>query len=115
MLNRTVRVVVPFALFLAILFPATISGFRFAAEGGVNGGTAAAVGLLASPAGDAARNPDDGGIRGHFLHHHGIRADAAVLPHEDRTQHFRAGADDYIVKPFEESALKAKLEKLGVG
>lgn len=26
-----------------------------------------------------------------------------------------AGADDYIVKPFEEAALKAKLEALGVG
>ncbi len=26
-----------------------------------------------------------------------------------------AGADDYIVKPFDESALKAKLEKLGRG
>ena len=26
-----------------------------------------------------------------------------------------AGADDYIVKPFDEAALKAKLEKLGRG
>lgn len=26
----------------------------------------------------------------------------------------RAGADDYVVKPFEEAALRAKLEKLGV-
>lgn len=29
-------------------------------------------------------------------------------------QGIRAGADDYIVKPFEEATLKAKLEKLGV-
>ncbi|MGB7419447.1 MAG: response regulator [Erythrobacter sp.] len=27
----------------------------------------------------------------------------------------KAGADDYIVKPFDEAALKAKLEKLGRG
>ncbi|WFL77292.1 response regulator [Altererythrobacter arenosus] len=33
---------------------------------------------------------------------------------KDVHEGIRAGADDYIVKPFEESALKAKLEKLGV-
>lgn len=33
---------------------------------------------------------------------------------KDVHQGIRAGADDYIVKPFEEGALKAKLEKLGV-
>ena len=34
---------------------------------------------------------------------------------KDVHEGIRAGADDYIVKPFEETALKAKLEKLGVG
>ncbi len=33
---------------------------------------------------------------------------------KDVHQGIRAGADDYIVKPFEEATLKAKLEKLGV-
>lgn len=33
---------------------------------------------------------------------------------KDVHEGIRAGADDYIVKPFEESALRAKLEKLGV-
>ena len=33
---------------------------------------------------------------------------------KDVHQGIRAGADDYIVKPFEESTLKAKLERLGV-
>lgn len=33
---------------------------------------------------------------------------------KDVHQGIRAGADDYIVKPFEEGALKAKLERLGV-
>jgi len=32
---------------------------------------------------------------------------------KDVHQGIRAGADDYIVKPFEEAALRAKLEKLG--
>jgi fucose 4-O-acetylase-like acetyltransferase len=49
--NRTVRIVVPFVLFLAVLFPATQSGFEFAQEGGPQGGWEAAAAYLASPAG----------------------------------------------------------------
>ena len=33
---------------------------------------------------------------------------------KDVHQGIRAGADDYVVKPFDEATLKAKLEKLGV-
>ncbi len=33
----------------------------------------------------------------------------------DVNKGIRAGADDYIVKPFDEAALRAKLEKLGKG
>ena len=33
----------------------------------------------------------------------------------DRVRGLETGADDYIVKPFDEAALKAKLEKLGRG
>jgi DNA-binding response OmpR family regulator len=47
------------------------------------------------------------------------RAAGCVLHLERRGQDIHdgiaAGADDYIVKPFDEAALKAKLEKLGRG
>ncbi|WP_332310373.1 response regulator [Altererythrobacter lutimaris] len=34
---------------------------------------------------------------------------------QDIHEGIAAGADDYVVKPFDEVALRAKLEKLGVG
>lgn len=49
--NRGMRVALPFAVFLPILFPLTNSGFIFSMEGGVNGGWEAAGAYLANPAG----------------------------------------------------------------
>jgi peptidoglycan/LPS O-acetylase OafA/YrhL len=49
--NRALRVVVPFVLFLPLLFPATRSGFLFSRTGGVNGGLEAALAYLANPLG----------------------------------------------------------------
>ena len=47
--NRTLRVGVPFVLFLALLFPATQSGFLFAQNGGLNGGWQAVATYLSEP------------------------------------------------------------------
>lgn len=49
--NRGARVAIPFALFLAVLFPLVKSGFLFSVGGGVNGGWEAARAYLADPAG----------------------------------------------------------------
>ena len=49
--NRTLRVVIPFVLFLAVLFPATTSGFIFSSTGGRNGGWEAARSYLSDPVG----------------------------------------------------------------
>ena len=49
LVNRTVRIIVPFVLGLAVLFPATISGFTFALSGGIGEGGPATVDYLASP------------------------------------------------------------------
>jgi peptidoglycan/LPS O-acetylase OafA/YrhL len=48
--NRTLRVAIPFALFLPLLFPANKSGFTFAADGGIHGGWQSARDYLSSPA-----------------------------------------------------------------
>jgi glucan biosynthesis protein C len=49
LVNRSVRIVVPFVLFLALTFPATMSGFGFAVAGGVDGGWAETAAYLANP------------------------------------------------------------------
>ena len=49
--NRMARVTVPFALFLAVLFPITRSGFLFSSSGGVNGGWSVALTYLSTPSG----------------------------------------------------------------
>jgi glucan biosynthesis protein C len=47
--NRTARLVVPFALFLPLLFLLVQSGFDFANEGGIRGGFAIAATYFATP------------------------------------------------------------------
>jgi hypothetical protein len=49
--NRMARVAVPFALFLPILFPMNVSGFRFSGAGGINGGWNVALSYLCTPSG----------------------------------------------------------------
>ena len=45
------------------------------------------------PSGDT----NDGGIRRHFLHHHGVGSDLTVVTHRERTQNLCAGADNHII------------------
>lgn len=49
--HRAARVAVPFGLFLVVLFPLVMSGFRFSQAGGIHGGWEAASAYLATPSG----------------------------------------------------------------
>jgi glucan biosynthesis protein C len=49
--NRTIRVVVPFTIFLFLLFPAISAGFTYTSNGGRNGGWELAAGYLSQLSG----------------------------------------------------------------